>query len=138
MVFNQIGPSTRPPPPHIVSSHGPESVQLFHTTYMYILELTCNKAPPLFFAKQIGRHCFISKKYMAVKMPVISLKISKNCFVSIFFNEGKSINGKIFTHFLSLVSELMQEKYVQILTNRQKVKSFWKWEIVQIQCKFRQ
>lgn len=47
-------------------------------------------------------------------MPVISLKISKNCFVSIFFNERKSINGKIFTHFLSLVSELMQEKYAQI------------------------
>lgn len=45
-------------------------------------------------------------------MPVISSKISKymHCFVSIFFNEGKSINGKILNYFLSLVSELLQEK----------------------------
>lgn len=43
-------------------------------------------------------------------MPVISSKISKYCFVSIFFNEGKSINGKILNYFLSLVSELLQEK----------------------------
>lgn len=43
-------------------------------------------------------------------MPVISSKISKYCFVSISFNEGKIINGKIFNYFLSLVSELLQEK----------------------------
>lgn len=43
-------------------------------------------------------------------MPVISSKISKYYFVSIFFNEGKSINGKIFNYFLSLVSELLHEK----------------------------
>lgn len=43
-------------------------------------------------------------------MLVILLKIFKYCFVLIFFNEGKSINGKIFNYFFLLVLEFLQEK----------------------------
>lgn len=107
MVFKQIGPSTRPPT-LIVSSHGLESTQLFHTyTYTYWTWLATT--PPFFC--QVDRKALLNiSKIYGSKMPVISSKISKYCFVSIFFNEGKSINGKIFNYFLSLVSELLQEK----------------------------
>lgn len=45
-------------------------------------------------------------------MLVILLKIFKYmyCFVLIFFNEGKSINGKILNYFFLLVLEFLQEK----------------------------
>lgn len=76
---------------------------------MYILDMACNNPPPFFC--QVDRKALLNiKKIYGSKMPVISSKISKYCFVSIFFNEGKSINGKIFNYFLSLVSELLQEK----------------------------
>lgn len=139
MVFNQIGPSTRPPPLHIVSSHGPESAQLFHTIYMYILELACNKAPPPFFC-QVDRETlfYIQKIYGSENASNFIENILKLFCVNFFLMREKVLTAKFLTISFHQFQNFCRKKYVQILMNRQKVKLFWMWEIVHIQWKFRQ
>lgn len=112
MILWYSNKSDRPPDPPplscLVTVWSPRSS--FIHMHIHIGHGLQQPPPPPFFC-QVDRKALLNiSKIYGSKMPVISSKISKYCFVSIFFNEGKSINGKIFNYFLSLVSELLQEK----------------------------